>query len=1046
MKKTIILTVCSILLSFQLVNAQQKTITGTVTSSDSEVALPGVTVVVKGTTIGTLTNADGHYSIDVPEDAKALVFSYVGMLSKEISIGANTIIDAVLEPDMVGVDEVIVVAYGTSKKSSFTGAASIVKGENIAKMQTSNLSKALEGNVAGVQVVSNSGQPGDGASIIIRGIGSISASKQPLIVVDGVPYEGSLNSISPHDIESMTVLKDAAANSMYGARGSNGVIMITTKKGEVGKIKLNFDARVGVNTRGIPTYNIITEPGDYYEMTWEALRNYYEQGSGYSRMEANGLASENLISGYLQYNVFKNVEDNNLVNPLTGKLNENATGKKWGNEWSEEPFDNGVRQDYNLSISGGSDKTTYYTSFGYLNDEGYIDGSEFERYSARLKLDQEVTSFLKFGGNIGFSQTNQNIAMDPDNLTAYSNIFSFTQQIAPIYPVYLYDIETGELELDENDDKQYDFGTENSRPYASEINPVSTNRDNLNEYLRDNLSSRAYIELKFLKNFIFTANIAYDLFNRTSTEYMTPNGGDAEGVGGRAYKYATRYSVINTNQLLAYKNEFSNHEINALVGHEIKADKYKLLYGHMTNFINSDNAEFGNATVYQNLTSYTNEYKLEGYFGRLEYDYNDKYYLTAGYRYDGSSRFAPDVRWGSFWAVGASWRISQENFMSGMDFFDNLKIKTSYGTQGNDNILDEDGYTLWYAYQDLYEIERVDGEAAMNLILRGNEDLTWEKSKNFNLGIETVLIGRITLNAAFFIKKIDDMLYKSPLAASLGNPTYIWRNEMDMKNTGFEFDLGVDVIKTKDITWNVSLNGIHYKNELTRLPEDKDQDGYQSGNYWRNKGGTVYDWYTYEYVGVDQQTGLPQYNSYDDEGEISLVNESSDASLREIGKTPIPDLTGGIASSITAYGFDFSVQTVFQIGGYIWDDSYQDLMGNDIGENMHKDMFKRWTSTNTDTDVPLLYAEDTEINTSSDRWLTKASYFNIRNITLGYTFPKAMLQKVSISSLRIYAVADNVWLKSKRKGLDPRQTLSGSNFGFVYSNLRAVSLGISLSL
>ncbi len=1021
-------------------------ITGKVTSADDGSALPGVSVVVKGTTTGTSTSVDGEYSISVPSDA-TLLFSTIGMKKQEVVVGGRTSINVALETESTQVDEIVVVAYGKTKKSSFTGAATTMKGENLEKMQTSNVAKALEGTIAGVQVISNSGQPGDGGTIVVRGIGSISASKEPLIVVDGVPYEGELNSIPSTDIESITVLKDAVSTSIYGARGSNGVILITTKTGKDGQMEIRFDGKVGVNSRAIPNYDIVTDPGDYYELIWESLRNNYVDGSGYSTMEANQLASENLIDGCLIYNVYKNVDNASLIDPVTGKLNSAATDTKWGNEWESEPFTNGIRQDYNLSLSGGSDKTSYYTSLTYLNDEGVIDGSEFERYSARLKLDHQATDFLKVGANIGFSGTDQNNAIDNDNLTAYSNVFSFSQMIAPIYPVYLYDIETGELLLDDNGDKQYDFGTEYTRPYASEINSVSTNRDNLNEFKRDNLTSRGYAELTFLKDFTFTANISYDLFNRNSTEFDTPNGGDAASVGGRGYKKTSRYSVLNTNQLLNYRKTIQNNHITALVGHEIKSDNYKYLRAEMTNFVNSNNSEFANATVYQDLTSYTNEYRLEGYFARLEYDYNNKYYLSGSVRYDGSSRFAPDNRWGTFGSVGASWLMSRENFMQSITAINNLKLKASYGTQGNDNILDENDDPIWYAYQDLYEVNRVDGEAAMNLIFRGNEDLTWEKSKNFNIGIESRLLKRLSLDADFFIKEIDDMLYQSPLALSNGNPDYIWRNELDMKNTGFEFDLNIDIVKTTNIYWSVGVNGMHYKNEITRLPADKDQDGYKSGNYWRSIGGTVYDWYTYEYVGVDNATGLPQYNYYDDEtGEVSLVNETSSATLVNTEKSSIPDFTGGIRTSLEAYGFDFSVQTAFQIGGYVSDYGYKNLMGGgEAGENFHKDAFKRWTSTNSESDIPMLYFENTTINETSDRWLTKASYFSLRNVTLGYTLPEDIISKLYLKNMRVYFVLDNGLFFSKRKGLDPRQNLDGTT-RFNYSALRTMSFGISLTM
>src|SRR5690554_4965757 len=571
MKKVLLALSFVMVFGLSALVAQTRTITGTVTGSDDGQPIPGASVFVKGTTMGTITQIDGDYTINVPQDAEVLVFSFVGMQTQEQEIAGRSVIDVVLGSDAIAMDEVIVVAYGTSKKSSFTGAASTVGGEALQKMQSADLTKSLEGNIAGVQVSQNSGQPGDGASIIIRGLGSISASQQPLIVVDGVPYEGSLNSIPTQDIENLTVLKDAAANSMYGARGSNGVIIITTKKGESGEVRINVDAKVGVNSRAVPTYNIIEDAGQYYEMIWESLRNNYMNG-GANLVNANYMASQNLIDGVLQYNVY-DVPNNQLVDPLTGRLNANAAAKKWGNEWGDVPFKSGKREEYNVNFSGGTDNANYYASLGYLGDEGYIDGSDFNRVTGRLKVEQDISTFMKVGGNVAFASSTQNTAMDPDNLSAYSNVFFFSQSIAPIYPVYLYDVNSGAPILDEDGKRRYDFGTANGRPYASEQNPVSVMQDNLNEFKRDVLSSRGFVEFNFLKDFKFTANVAYDLFNSNNTEFGTPNGGDAENVGGRGYKYTQRYVALNSNQLLNYTKDFGRHNVNVLLGHEIKKDE-----------------------------------------------------------------------------------------------------------------------------------------------------------------------------------------------------------------------------------------------------------------------------------------------------------------------------------------------------------------------------------------------------------------------------------------------------------------------------------------
>ena len=1032
-----------------LATAQVQTVTGTVTSEEDGLPIVGASVTVKGTQLGTATDMDGHFTIaNVPASAKSIVVSYIGMDTQELRITKN--MKVVLSSNSQSLDEVMVVAYGTAKKSSFTGAASTVKGDKIQKLQVSNISKALEGSVAGLQTASSSGTPGSSSSIIIRGLGSISSSQSPLIVVDGVPYEGSLNSISTQDIESLTVLKDAAANSMYGARGSNGVIIITTKGSKSGKTRINFEARYGFNDRGVGNYDIITDAGEYYEMAYESIRNSLVEQMGYAG--ASQYVAKNLISGYLKYNKFKGVADDQLIDPATGKLNPAAKTYKWNDDWTKDPFHNGTRQEYNINVTGGTENTQAYVSLGYLSDEGYMVGSSFDRISARVKVDQKIGKYFKIGGNVAYANTIQD-RFDSQVGTNYSNIFMFSQSIAPIYPIYLYDRD-GNLMRDEKGAVRYDFGTEYVRPYASEQNPLAVAKENIYKTTRDNLSSRGYLEAYFLNDFKFTANIAYDVFNTRQTDYATPIGGDAASVGGRGYKYSTRTGALNCNQLLNWNRSFGDHNVNVLLGHETKNDKYEFLYGEMTNFSDPSNPEFSNAAQYQGLSSYTGEYALEGYFIKGEYNYADKYYFTASFRRDGSSKFAKENRWGSFWALGASWRLKEEAFLKDVDFVDNLKVKASFGTQGNDNILDPNGYTIYKAYSDLYTVERVDGAAAFTKVFRGNRDLTWEKSNNFNIGFEGSFFDRLNVNFDFFIKETKDMLYASPLASSEGTPTWIYRNEMDMKNTGVELEINADVIKTKNFKWNVAFNATHYKNELTKLPDSKpaDQypDGYQAGSYWRKIGGSLYDFYTYEYAGVDPENGKPLYNKYtkDENGveTVTTVNTTSEASLRQTGKSAIPKLTGGLSTTFEAYGFDLSIQTAFQIGGYVWDSQYMTLMNTgDAGENFHKDMFNRWTPANTNTNIPQLLYQDQDQALGGDFALINASYFSLRNLTLGYSLPKSLIKKVGIGNLRVYLTGDNLWLQSKRKGLDPRQSFSGGT-GYVYSALSSYSIGLNLTL
>lgn len=1030
----------------------QTTYSGKVVSAEDGEPIVGATVMVKGTTTGTITNVNGSFTIALPGSNRTLVITYVGMKQMEVQATQNMVVR--LEADTEVLDEVLVVAYGTTTKQSFTGAAVTVKGEKLTKGETSNITKSLEGAIAGVQISSSTGQPGSSAAIRIRGLGSVSASQSPLIVVDGVPYEGSLNTISPQDIETLNVLKDAAANSMYGARGSNGVILITTKKGVKGETKVSLDARFGVNSRAVPAYNVITDPGDFYEMSFEAIRNSYVSG-GVGYLQASKLTAESLVSTHLGYNVFANVADNQLIDPITGQLNPAATTRKWSDSWLTDPFRNGAKQEYNISVQGGNDKTSAYMSAFYLSDEGYVVNSDFSRLGARVKIDQTVNDKIKLGMNIAYAKTTSNSPIDTEGSTAFSNIFNFSMNAAPIYPIYKYDLATGAPIRDAKGVQMYDFGSgnfangapvSNTRAYAGEQNPMYKLSYDSNETMNDNISSRVYGEIQIIKDLKLTLNGAYDVFNTVMTDYTNPLQGDGKTYGGIGYKTSQRYEALNLNQLLNYNKKFGLHDVSVLVGHESKSDNIWFLEGSKMNFYNPYNPEFANAGATSGLTSYTAGYRLEGYLSRAEYNYNDKYYVSASFRRDASSKFAPDVRWGNFWSVGGSWRIKEESFMKDIDAVENLKLRASYGTQGNDGI---GGTTL---YMDQYTMTSDGTNVSPTLSYRGAPDLTWEKSNNFNVGIDLSLLERINLVADFFVKETKDMIYQKPLPPSKGTPTWIWDNQIDMKNTGFEIELGVDVIKTRNIKWDVAVNLTSYKNELTKVPDDKDPDGYIAGAYWRKIGGTLYDFYTYEFAGVEEATGKSMWykdvKKTVDGNEITEKQTTTDystATRYETGKSALPDFYGGISSNLTAYGFDFSVATAFQGGGWVNDVTYSRLMsGGSAGYNWHKDIYKRWTPTNTNTDVPRVSTSDQNVNAGSTRFLTDASYFNIKNITLGYTLPKRVLDNLKIESVRVYATADNLLLLTARQGLDTRQSFSGTIYEGSYSALRTTSLGLSV--
>lgn len=963
-----------------------------------------------------------------------MTVSYVGMKSKEVAIKAT--LSIVLDPDAENLDEVVVVAYGTAKKSSFTGSAANVTSKQIEKLQVSNVSRALEGAAPGVQVAMQSGQPGESATVRIRGIGSINSSANPLYVVDGMPYDGNISAINPADIASMTVLKDAASTSLYGSRAANGVIMITTKKGSAQKPKVTFDARIGINQRGIPEYDIMKDPGEYMTTYWKVLKNTLGSGEA---------ASEGLI-GKLGYNPYM-CADNAIVD-ANGNLTSAAL--RYYDNWEDEAISTGTRQEYTLSVQGGNERSTHFFSLGYLDDEGIISNSDFSRLSARANGDFQVNQFIKLNGSVSYARGEQN-SQAMSSLSNYVNTFLFIRDIAPIYPVYAYD-ENGARLYNDDGSPIYDFGdgTYGARAYGSNQNVVASDEANMNRTITDNLSFRAGLEISFLKDFKLQANGGYDLTNLMRDRFQTPSFGDAQASEGRGYKYRTRSQTYTINEILSYNKTIAGkHHLDIMAGHENYNYMYNYLYNAKTKFFDATIPEYNNAITMEDMTSYTNEYTMESWLGRLNYDYDDKYYFSASLRRDGSSRFSDENRWGTFWSVGGSWRITKEEFMKDVTWVNNLSLRASYGSVGNDDIYYPGTTTSnFYANKTQYSVSNSDGAFAVSKYYQGNPDLTWETSYNFNVGLSASLFNNLLdVDVEYFSKKTEDMLYNVPQPMSSGL-AYISENALTMTNKGIEFTIGINIPMPKDMRWSWTLTGTHYKNKVTDLPEDKREEGITHDTYYNfREGNSVYDFYYYRFAGLDENGHSLWYYDDTDENGNTVLNTTDDytsATKYYIG-TALPDFQGGISTEFAWKGLDFSISANYQLGGKIYDSMYASLMhsGNNAGYNWHHDILNAWSESNPNSQIPVLDATQSA-NTFSDRFLIGASFFNLRNITLGYTFPKKWLKAAQIENARVYVVADNVALWSKRKGMDPRQYIQGQSQAN-YSAIRTLSVGLSLT-
>ena len=1066
--------------------AQSKQISGTVTGPDGK-PVAGATVMVDGSHVGTTSNGDGSFTITAPGNG-SLVVSFIGYETQKVAIGGKTRINISLKEDAQAIDDVIVVAFGTAKKDAFTGAAKVIKSDDLIKTQSSNVGDALVGKIAGVQFSSASGRPGSGQKIYVRGYGSMNAKNDPLWVVDGVPYEGDINNINAADIESISVLKDAASNALYGSRGANGVIMVTTKRAKAGEATVTFDGKWGINTRALQTYDIVEDAGEYYEMHYKSLYNYYTLDQKYTPLAANIAANKLLTSndpGGLGYNVFTVPDGQNLIgengrlNPRAkqGRLVTDAKGQQFylqPDNWLDEIYkSSSFRQEYNVSVSGATDRANFFASLGYLDNTGIVDGSSNERYTARLRADYQAKKWLKVGGNMSYThfvwnngnQTNDDGEGQGEGNADGGNAFATAIRMAPIYPVYMRD-GNGNIMIDEYGFKMYDTGDGRNggalRTNGGKSNDLQDIQ--LNKYINEGnaFMANGFADFSLYKGLKLTLNGSVSLDETRGTQVSNPYYGQFAESGGAVFKSHSREIAYNMQQFLTYTNTFADvHNLDLLFGHEMYNRKSYSLYGSKTMMFSPDNTELSGAVVDSSRSgSSVLEYNNEGYFFRGQYDYDNRIYFSGSYRRDASSRFHPDHRWGNFWSLGAAWIINRESWFNA-SWVNMLKVKASYGSQGNDNLGSK--AESYYRYTDYREILSSGDGVTSVLYQKGNPDITWETNANLNVGVEFGLWdNRLSGSIDVFNRKTTDMLFELATPIESGYTT-IFTNIGDMVNRGLEIELNADLIRTKNLVWDFSLNMTHYKNKVTHLPEqfknNTTADGKHVGRWQDTKflteGESVFSFYVPTYAGVDPETGKSLWYTYktDDAGNKERI-KTSDYSVasqegREMHGDALPDVYGGFGTSLRFYGVDFSIGFTYQLGGQVLDQGYRFYMnspaGTSTGNNYHHDLLNSWTPENSGSNIPRFAYNDSNQAAVSDRFLTSASYLNIQNITLGYTLPKRITRKFLVENLRIYLACDNVWYWSKRQGLDPRQAINGITNPYYYAPIRTFSGGVTVT-
>jgi TonB-linked SusC/RagA family outer membrane protein len=1050
MRRSLLFVLCSVFVATGLM-AQNRTVSGTVTD-DKGKGLENVTITVKGTNIGTLTNLDGAFTLNVPANATTLVASRIGFASSEISISGRATVTVQLSTANASMSEVVVVAYGQQQKRAVTGAITTVKAEDIQRQQVTSAVAAIQGLAPGVLVINNTGQPGENPTIRIRGIGSKQASADPLVVVDGIPFNGNLNTINPNDIETINVLKDATATALYGSRAANGVLLITTKKGKKGQAaQINAYGSYGWVSRAVEEYPYVTSD-QYMRLAWEAL---YNDAKGAGVTNPGTYATNNLITGTngLWYNPY------NVANPIdtNGNLKSGAE-LLWNSDWFKElGGDKSVRKNVGVGVSGGSDKVRYFLSSDYLQQNGYVENSEFKRITARLNTEADLRSWLTTGVNISVSSSNQNFPTQSG--TSSRNAVSFARGIASIYPVYLRD-SSGKLILDAQGNPQYDFGTVRSnrttdinqnRPVSKNFNALAIN--NLDKLLNDRLqtSLNTYGEISFTNYLKFRSNFGLDRYVLSTLTYNNPVYGDAAPVKGRVTRRRDLIDSYTWTNTLNFQKAFGSHNVGAMVSSEAYNFKQESVSATRINFPAPGIYEITAGATAEASTSSTNRHRIESYLGRVTYNYNEKYFIEGTLRRDGSTRFAPDQRWGTFYSVGASWLISGENFMSNITPVNYLKLRASYGEVGNEGVLNGTLQNYFPYIADFSTGWHDMSNAGVVITSLTNPEITWEKLGTYNVGLDfAVLKNRLSGSIEYYNKNTFDLIFDRPVAPSLGF-TSVNENIGKMTNRGFEVNLNSTNITNKNFRWETNFNLGTVKNKVTRLPQG--QKSILESPFQIVEGKSLREFYIIEWAGVDKNNGDPLW--YRDEiingqptGKKITTNNNSNATRYYFG-TAIPKVTGGFSNNFTYKIFDLSFLFNYAFGHKVLDADYIGLMHGMafIGSQLHTDILSRWQAPGQVTDVPRMSNKNFIYNTPSTRHLFSGDYVRLRNITLGVTLPKSIVQKQDVvKNFRVYLQADNylTWARDAKKGFDPEQSITTGTTNFSSSALKTLSVGLTV--
>ena len=1090
MMKRLSMILASLFLFVGLAMAQTPVKGTVVTYEDNEPIIGASIQVVGATNIGTITDVNGAFTLQVPAGRNTLRITYVGMEPLEVAVSSKPL-RIQLRNDANDLDEVVVVAYGTQKKTSLTGAIQEVKSEEILLRPTSSVAAALEGTVTGVQVNSTYGAPGSDPSIRIRGIGTVNGSSSPLYVIDGVPFGGNISDLNPQDIESMSVLKDAASAALYGNRASNGVILITTKKGKQGKLNVTADVKLGTFTRGIPEYDIM-KADQWMEAQWLNMKNN-RIAAGDDAATAAAYAGKNLIADRLYLNIYNAADD--ALFTADGKLTTTSKKGTYAEDldWFDQAIRSGFRQEYNINANGATDKVDYLFSVGYLKEDGYIKTSGFDRLSGRAAVNVQPVKWFKTGFNVNATHQTFDTRYSTSS-SAYANPWMYCRNISPIYPVHLHDINTGQYILDDLGQKQYDGGSYidangnivNTRNQFVDRHLMWESELNKDKTIRNTMNAIAYADFYLPYNFTITLKGNLNTRHSEENSYDSAVIGDGKGNNGRGKRVDYRYKDWTFQQQLHWSHEYGQHSVDALIGHENYSWERNYLYGYKTTQVVPGINNLNNFTDFTSLYDYNDEYRTESYLGRVRYGFDNRYNVEASFRRDGSSKFHKDARWGNFWSIGANWVISNEAFMKKADWVNYLKLRADYGEVGND------AGSSYYGYMALYNSTQNANVGGFWISQLQNFDLKWETGQSWGIGLDGRLFNKLNFSIEYFDKRNKDLLFNvyNPLSAGATSTSSaestITKNLGTISNRGWEISADIDVFKNKDWRINVGADITFIKNKVITLPE-QNKDGIIDGTKKIVEGKSRYEFFTWTWEGINTANGLSLYKFNDEDyffskdgqtygnaegseikgdnlNAIVVINGVPYSYLTTYGKkefhgTSIPSAYGGFHFTVSWKGLSLYTLFTYQLGGKIMDSNYSSLMSaSGTPYSLHKDAAKGWTyeqATATDAvdpnGIPQLNnaalipgtSLQADLNSTSSRWLTSASYLILKNLNLSYSLPKSLVRKIDLENVAVTLACENLFSATARRGMNPQETYNGTQSNtFVTPRVFTVGLNV----